>query len=173
MAKKKAQSKPVRDTSRDDLSTELDVHSETIGRYDREGAPFEKRGRANWYNVPEYRAWMTANGYTGEKGRPIEGDSPDLEAARLRKENALAAKYELQVRRDKRELVPAIEVRQWIGQHVITFRNRLISLPASVTPHLEGRDAGERQTILEERITEVLNELARAVEGVGGGATPA
>lgn len=165
MASKKTNRAPKieRNLTRDELAAELDVHAETIGRYDREGAPHERRGRANRYNAPEFKAWMRTHGKTGKEGRPsATEDSPDLEAARLRKENALAAKYELQVQRERGELVPVEDVRQWIGQHVTTLRNRLNGLGAEVTPHLEGRDAAERQTIMEGRITDILSELAGA-----------
>jgi hypothetical protein len=114
-------------------------------------------------NSAEVAAWKRENGITGEPGRPSDAtDSPDLEAARLRKENALAAKYELQVQRERGELVPVDEVKQWIGRHVTTAKNKLIGLGAGVTPLLEGRDAAERQSIIDARISEILNELAAA-----------
>jgi hypothetical protein len=144
--------KITRNVKRDELAEELDLHSETVGRYDRMGAPYERRGRCNYYNVAEYRGWMQAN----------INDSPDLEKARLRKENALAAKYELQVQRERGELIPVTDVKQWVGQHVTTAKNKLIGLGASVTPLLEGRDAAERQTLIDARVTEILNELAAA-----------
>ena len=161
MAKPK-QSRIVRDLTRDDIAALLDVHVESVGRYDRDGAPHERRGNRNFYNEDEYRAWMASKGLTGKEGRPNEDDSPDLEKARLRKENALAAKYELQVKREKGELVPTEEVRRWIGEHVTTAKNKLIGLGAAVAPLLEGRDAAERQTIIDGRVSEILEELAAA-----------
>lgn len=162
MAKRKPKTSQ-RNLSRDELADEIDVHSETIGRYDREGAPHERRGRANFYSAPEYRAWMAEHGKTGEQGRPsFAEDSPDMEAARLRKENALAAKYELQVQRERGELVPVEEVKRWVGEHVTRAKNRLIGLGSAIAPHLEGRDTAERQVIIETRVTEILNELAAA-----------
>jgi phage terminase Nu1 subunit (DNA packaging protein) len=108
---KKPAFKPERTIGRDELAEILGVHPETIGRYDREGAPHTVRNRRNCYNEAEYKAWCDVNGKTLVQGRPIEGDSPDLEKARLRKENALAAKYEIQVARERGLLVPVDEVR--------------------------------------------------------------
>ena len=81
-----------------------------------------------------------------------------MERARLRKENALAAKYELQVQRERGELVPVEEVKRWIGQHVTAAKNKLIGFGAAVTPQLEGRDAAERHGIIDVRVIEILDE---------------
>jgi phage terminase Nu1 subunit (DNA packaging protein) len=161
MARKKAP-KIDRSVRRDELADILDVHQESVGRYDRMGAPFELRGRTHYYNEAEYRAWMDANKITGDEGRPHQADSPDLEKARLRKENALASKYELQVKRERAEVLPVDEVKQWIATHVGGARNKFMGLGARVTPLLEGRDGGERQGIIDDAVVEILNELAAA-----------
>src|SRR4051794_3240892 len=69
-----------RELSRDELSTELDVHPKTIGRYDAEGAPHDRTAKGNRYSAPEYRAWMCGHGHSGRVGRPA-----DYEADRLRR----------------------------------------------------------------------------------------
>ena len=80
----------------------------------------------------------------------------------MRKENALASKYELQVKREKRDLVPVEEVKTKIGHAVIAFRSKILNLGAEISPLLEGRDASERQSLIEARCTNCLNELADA-----------
>lgn len=168
MARKSASIK--RNLTRDELAAELDVHPETVGRYCRMGAPHDKTPHGHRYEVVEFRGWMAENNLSGREGRPTEiPDSPDLEKARLRKENALASKYELQVRRERGELVPLDDVRQWIGENVTTLRNRLLSLGPNVTAELEGRDAAERQGIIDARVIEYLNDLAQAVRQLSGG----
>lgn len=154
-----------RDLTAEDLSIELGVHRQTIVDYDKAGAPREKRGRSYFYDAAEYRAWMQANNKTGKAGRPIDGDSPDLQQAKLRKENALASKYELQVSREKGTLIPLDDVRQWIGERVTATKNRLIGLGAAISPLLDGRDAAERQTIIDGRVNEILEELSRGAPG--------
>jgi phage terminase Nu1 subunit (DNA packaging protein) len=163
-AKKRA-AKPAkveRKLTREELAAELDVHQETIGRYDRDGAPHERRGRSNFYDPAEYHAWMRANSKSGEDGRPRAKSSPDLDAARLRKENALAAKYEMDVGERERALVPVADVKRWIGERVGATKNKLIGLGAAVTPQLEGLDAAERQAVIDGRVREILEELAAA-----------
>jgi hypothetical protein len=154
------QKSPVRDSSINDAADELELSEDTVRRDIRRGCPHSRKGTKIVMNIPEYREWRAEQGLTGERGRPIEGDSPDLERARLRKENALASKYELQVKREKGELVPVAEVQQWIGERNTTAKNKFIGLGASVTPLLEGRDAAERQGIIDARVIEILDELA-------------
>lgn len=161
--KKRVKKSATRDAPILDAAAELGLSEDTVRRDVRRGAPHSRRKNKIVLNVAEYRQWRADQGLTGERGRPpIYADSPDIEAARLRKENALAAKYELQVQRERGELVPVEEVKQWIGQHVTAAKNKLIGLGASITPQLEGRDAAERQTIIDARVTEILNELASA-----------
>ena len=145
-----------------EAAEELNIAEETVRRDINRGAPHSRDGKKIVLNVPEYRQWRESKGLKPEKGRPLEVDSPDLEKARLRKENALASKYELQVERERGILVPIEEVKQWIGQHVTAAKNKLIGMGAGVTPLLEGRDAAERQAIIDSRVNEILDELAAA-----------
>jgi hypothetical protein len=152
-----------RDYSVQDCADEIGIDVELLRDYAIRGCPHDKAapGKPNRYDPAEVVAWMQANNLTGKPGRPSHAeDSPDLEAARLRKENALAAKYEMQVARERKELIPVAEVQRWIADHVTTAKNRLIGLGAGIVPHLQGRDAAEQQTIIDERVNEILNELA-------------
>ena len=140
-------------------------------------APHTKLANGQYrVDAPELAAWAKARNKTwGEMGRPVSVNaSPDLDAARLRKENALAEKYELQVERERGELLVAEKVeRDWL-QSAQVIRNRLVGLPASVAPQLEGMTAADMQTLLETRVNEILNELAdgfEADETTGEGAT--
>lgn len=167
--------KALRELGISELAEELDLNEESIRRHLRRvpAPPYSKesgpKGRLR-FNAAEYQAWMDSQGLTGERGRPSEhADSPDLEKARLRKENALAAKYELQVQRERGELVPIQDVKQWIGEHVGATRSKLIGFGAAVTPQLEGRDAAERQDILESRIRDILDELTAEAGRLCGG----
>lgn len=167
-------SKPTADRSlsRDELAAELDLHPDSIKRHHkREPAPpHDRRAGKCFYNAAEYAAWMKANKLDGGPGRPSDVESsPDLEAAKLRKENALASKYELDVRRMKGRLVPLDEVKRAGIALLTAARNRLVGLPAQVTPLLEGRDNAERQTILEQQISDTLYGLASDIERLGVG----
>src|ERR1044071_3955471 len=151
MGKRQTPPATVRDQTVDDISGAHAVDPETVRRWVRRGCPADVggRGRGHRLNSAEVAGWMQENGITGEEGRPVEGgNSPDLEKARLRKENALAAKYELQVQRERGELVTVAEVKQFNTRMLTTFRNKLRGIPASVSPHLDGRDGAEREVIL-------------------------
>ena len=122
-----------------------------------------KSGRRR-VDAAELAAWGKANGVEwGRVGRPpTVQESPGIEAARLRKENALASKYELQVARERAQLVPIEDVkREWI-EKITTARNKFLTLGATVAPQVQGLPADEVQTILEQRIAEILGELSAA-----------
>jgi hypothetical protein len=154
---------PDRTHTAEECAEELDLSLELIRDYMQRGCPHDKagrRGHPNRLSPAEVTAWMKENHLTGKPGRPSEGDSPDLERANLRKANALAAKYEIQVKRELGQLAPVEEFRQWIGERITTAKNKFIGLGAAVAPLLEGRDAAERQTIIDARVFEILDELA-------------
>jgi hypothetical protein len=159
-----------RKTSVIDAAEELGVTAETLRVYIREGCPCDKRGIKQFVSVPEVQVWMKATGHTGVKGRPWHvDDSPDLEAARLRKENALAAKYELQTARERRDLMPVFEVKS-IGSTICSsFRNAMLGLPPKLAVMLEGRTTAERQDIIESELKHSLDELSRRLSKLGEG----
>lgn len=116
-----------------------------------------------WLNPAEVVAWMRENGRSGKQGRPSHAsDSPDLEAARLRKENALARRYELENARDERNLIPVNEVRQWVGENMGRAKHKLIGMASALAPRMEGMDAAERQQVIEQYVEHVIREIADA-----------
>lgn len=154
-----------------DAAEELGIQPETLRIYIRKGCP-HRRGRSNtiFVNVAEVQAWAKEHGHTGVPGRPWHlHDSPDMEAARLRKENALAAKYELQTARERGELVPVEAVQRWLIQHHTTARNHLLGLPAKAIVLMQGRDAAEQQSILDELIRESLETISNMGGELEGG----
>lgn len=147
--------------SRDELADELGLHPDTIKRHHRRDnePPHDKEGQRCVYNAAEYLAWMEEEGLNGERGRPIEGDSPDLEAAKLRKENALAAKYELQVERERGLVVDRAAYRsEWIAR-ISAAKNKLIGMPAQIAPALVGQDAGDIEHMLRDRLEQIIREI--------------
>jgi phage terminase Nu1 subunit (DNA packaging protein) len=148
----------------EDVANELGVHGHTIRGWIKRPlnpCPHTRiQGRELRFDVAEVRAWMSANGVSGKQGRPPEPSSQNLEAAKLRKENALADKYEIQVERERGVVVPFAEVKSRWVELVTTAKNRLLGVPATAAPQCVGRDASEIQAILESRITEALSELS-------------
>lgn len=157
-----------RNADKQEVSDAIGIAIDTVSLHVKQGVPHEKRKGKLWFNVEEYRAWMVTNGKTGLVG--IHADdlnpSPDMEAAKLRKEVALATKYELQVAKEKRELIPAAEVRQWIGEHVGRAKNKLIGMASAISPRLEGLNAAERQQEIERYIELVITDIRDASAGL-------
>jgi phage terminase Nu1 subunit (DNA packaging protein) len=159
-----------------ECAEQLSIKPELLQDYAMRGCPHDKggRGKSNRFDPAEVTAWMRENNLSGKPGRPSDTpDSPDLEKARLRKENALASKYELQVNRERQELIPAVEVKHFVVQLLGTFRNRVRGVPATVSPHLEGRDGAEREVILGTHLDECLNDLADSLGELCRGAEAA
>jgi hypothetical protein len=142
---------------------ELNLSVELIRDYSMRGCPHTKGGpgKSNLYNPDEVAAWMVANKLTGKPGRPTDGDSDDIEAAKLREINLRCRKHELFIGQQERELVPAVDVAaRWV-ELVTTAKNKLSGLGAGVAPQCEGHDAGTIQGIIESRVNEILVELSR------------
>jgi hypothetical protein len=146
--------------SRDELAEELDLHPDSIKRHHTRDnpPPHDREGQRCVYNAAEYRAWMDEEGLTGERGGQRE-DSADLEAARLRKENALAAKYELQVEKERGLVVDRAAYRtEWITR-IAAAKNKLIGMPAQIAPALIGLDAGDIEHQLRDRVEQIIREI--------------
>ena len=148
---------------------ELSLHPETLREYVREGCPATKRGNSFYVSVPEVLVWMKANGRTGKQGVRPQDESPDLESVRIRKETALAEKYELQTARERGELVPVSQVQQWIIRNLQSARNHLLGLPAKAVVAMAGRDSAEQQSILEQLIRESLEVTANMATDLENG----
>ncbi|HVV70443.1 MAG TPA: hypothetical protein VHI52_02925 [Verrucomicrobiae bacterium] len=143
-----------------DVAEEFSVNARTVHGWVAMGCPCARSTRGNRFDLGEVAKWKRANNITGEPGRPAANESGDLEAAKLRKENALAAKYEIQVDRERGTLVPATEVKTRWAQKVATAKSKFLGLPAAVAPRLEGMNAAAIQGELEKAVTDILNDLA-------------
>jgi hypothetical protein len=164
--RKHGSGKALRNADVFEVAGALDVNVETVRRYCREGAPHNREGTKYLCDVAEFQAWMKANNKTGEQGRQPQADSPDIEAARLRKENALAAKYELQVAKERGELVAVDAVCTWMQRTFRPAQSRIIGVAAQTIQLMQGRSESEQQTILENALREALIETSEAVEGM-------
>lgn len=79
-----------------------EVTTGTLYRHANDGAPHERRQGRIYFAVDEYLAWCEARNLTGERGRPEPDDSPDMEAAKLAKERAVARIKEVEAERQER-----------------------------------------------------------------------
>src|SRR5262245_37326939 len=149
---KPTKSSTGRTQTTDEVADELGVTANTVRDYAAAGCPHDKAplGNNHKYNAAEVLAWARAHGKTGKRGRPE--DIETLGNAKLRKETALAEKYELQVQREKGLMGYMEDFKRFSVLAVTTAKNKFLGFPANVTTMLEGRDAAERQSILESRI---------------------
>jgi hypothetical protein len=155
---KPSASKALRKSTAQDAADELSINVQMVRQDVKAGAPCTKRDGRYWFNMGEYAAWRKANGRSGKQG--IHADdmnpSPTLEAARLRKENAMAARHELFVARGLGRVLPIDAVKFWEAQRTTALKNRMLSVASRVTPLLQGRDAGEQHKIIDDAIRESL-----------------
>lgn len=146
--------------SRDELADELGLNPDSIKRHHTRDnpPPHDREGQRCVYNVAEYQAWMKSEELTGERGGQRD-DSPDLEAAKLRKENALAAKYELQVEKERGLVVDRGAYKsEWLTR-IAAAKNKLIGMPAQIAPSLVGQDAGDIEHMLRDRLEQIIREI--------------
>lgn len=154
-----------RTTNLQDLGDELDLHPNTLRRWcnlNQNAMPHDRGERGRMlFDVAEVRAWMERTGNDGRIGRrPGYTESGTMEKARIRKESALADKYELQVSEARKVLVDRETInREWVSR-VMALKNKLLGLPAIVAPACVGLDAAEIQALLDGRITDIIRDAA-------------
>lgn len=173
MKRKPAEKK--RGSTLQEAAYEIGIHRDSLGRYCRRKTnpcPYSKLKNGQLrLDVTEVMVWMRDQGLSGKIGRPGHSVySPALLRAKLRKENALAAKYELQVAREQAGLMDAEAVRlEWadLGQMIRTgFGGLAAELVAIAIRQGVPEAAGpELQTEIELRISEILAVLNRPACG--------
>jgi hypothetical protein len=95
-------------------------------------------------------------------GTVANGDSGDrLREAKIRKEEAQAAKVELFVQQRSGELVDVKEVTEKITEAVLTTKKKLEVLPSRCANLCEGKSAEEITEILKREIKSALLDLSR------------
>lgn len=159
---------PKRNQSTQEIADLFDVDTSTVQGWVKNGCPCDKsnskgRGRRPVfaYNAGEVASWMKATNRSGKPGRPTTEISEDLKAIKLRKELAMALKYEGEnAVRDGKLIDAAMEQQRDIAK-ITTVRNKLCGLGASLAPQLEGLEGAERQSLIDDAITAILKELSR------------
>jgi phage terminase Nu1 subunit (DNA packaging protein) len=160
--------------STEDAAAELDIKVGRLHNLYAMGAPHTKQSRPGQpvkTSAAAVMAWASEAGVDihASAGRPpLHEDSPDLEAARLRKENALAAKYELQVAKERTELVPVEEVKRNLVRLGAAFRSRSMGIISTLAIKTEGQDGAERHQTISNGIHELLGQLAEDIRRLGG-----
>jgi phage terminase Nu1 subunit (DNA packaging protein) len=128
----------VRDKSTEQIGEIFDVGESTLRNWVRDGCPCDKggKGKPRLFDEAEVAAWMRSKNLTGDVGKPKEIVSDELEKARIRKDNALANKFELQVERERGLVIERAEVERLGVQKVVTVRNRLMVVGSKLAAQL-------------------------------------
>lgn len=130
--------------------------------------PILKQGRGrlgSQYMTADVIAWMEKKKVENLIGNQ---DAIDLEEAKRRKMAAEAGLAELELMKEQGYLVEIEKVAQDFGEQLTNFRAKMISIPSKCAAQIYTADnVQEIKSILEDAITEALNEI----RGVGQGNT--
>lgn len=129
-----------------------------IDQWTRKGLPCERRGNNVYFNTSVVTQWLEAQ--SAERATVSAAPSGTLDEARVRKTNADAALAELQLQRERGEVVDIEEVSRTVGEEYAAVRAKLLAIPTKLAPRiaLEDSEAACRD-LIEREITEALNEL--------------
>lgn len=148
------------------LAKALDVHPQTITKWEQDGMPVAKRGargKSSLFNRGAVEAWLQARDYARQTS---DVASLQLERSRRERAQALLALQTYQMR--AKELLPRAEVDRVWSQHIAAVRAKLLSLPVTLADRvhraakMDGVASVER--ILNEVVRDVLRELAGTPE---------
>ncbi len=155
-----------RTLTRVELANMLGLHAGSIKQHHQRSnpPPFDEAGGRYFYNVGEYLAWMKSENLTGDPGRPTES-SPELDAARLRKELAIVHRYERELAIADGTLVYIPDVARWINRTFGTAKHRLLAMPATLGPRMEGLDVNERKQAIAAYIEDILEQIGEYKPG--------
>jgi hypothetical protein len=136
------------------LAVELGRDRRTIAQACANLTPVGRQGKAELYRMSDVVVALT----------PAGTQSGTIDEARIRKITADAALAELQLERERGEVVRIEDVAKAIGDEYAAVRAKLLSIPTKLAPRiaLEDGEAACRDLLARE-ITEALNEL------IGGG----
>ncbi len=144
------------------VSEILSVADVTIRRWVSEGAPHERRKGQLFFNVAELASWKTRRD-TANGTAPLP-DAPSITRWRARKERALALRYELELRRLNKSLMPIADHTRCLYAHCNCVRAALLALPHEAS-FLLGKTEPEIRAALERWVDGVLKTLRAMKKG--------
>lgn len=150
----------IRELSIKELCEALDIHDTTARKYIRSGMPCDQKGRSYRFDADECASWMREKKLTGKVGRVPQEVSEELKKAQLRKLNAMADRYELELAKAKDKVVDKAEAERKNVEKFNIIRGKLLGLSVLLAPILETRSAAEVEATIERYVRDVLKELA-------------
>lgn len=139
----------------------LNVTERRVQQLVREGLPRQQKGK---YDLADCMVWYIRYLQKALERRAVpttEGEYTGLGDARVRSIKADAELKELELARQRRELIAAPDVeRRWMDI-VAVMKARLLSIATRVAPFLVGEtDRAKIQTKIDDAVKEALAELA-------------
>lgn len=168
MAKRSLHLDQLRHESPEGIAAIFDISVSALDNWRKAGCPSSMRDGCLWLNAGEVAAWLKAHPNFGKgPGRPKLKKSADLDAAKLRKENALASKYEVELEQLMGRLIWLDDAKAAASEIASLVRNRFLQLPAAVAPQLVGLPAEDIEAIIEKRCYEILLLLSQSPVALG------
>src|ERR1043165_7652711 len=160
----------VQTFSMNELAGLLGVTRQTVDRWMKQGCPFgEKadrdRGREWALSLPAVCEWREKRAVEQAIG---DTSSLDIEEARRRKIAAEAALCELELSKQRGEVVSLSVVANVIGDQLSACKAKLLSIPSKVSPLVATTgDVQECRDLLDSAVREALDEIT-GLDGPGG-----
>lgn len=138
----------------------LGLTAQSLGQWrKRPGAPAGLKAGKPVYLWPDFPRWREAELVRQAK---LEAAPVDFEEARARKMAAEASLAELELARERGQLIPIELHGSRLARILERIRSRLVALPGSLAPRLVGLDAAsEAQGIISGSVAAVLKELSQ------------
>lgn len=146
---------------------EFGVSPNSVRVWATDGCPHQKINKRLAFNLAAVADWRRSTGKNAHS-RSNTNASPDLESARLRKENALADKHELFVARERGLLIKAADAKRTYCNFVRVMRNRVQRVGVAVTTRWGDPDAARRQADIDNEITSALADVSQTNESDDG-----
>lgn len=146
----------------------LNVTIRRVNQLANEGMPREEHGK---YNLAECMLWYIR--YLQRALERREGSPEDTVGATIRSERgrllkAQADREELELSRERNELISIDQYERLVSAQILTARQLLLTLPGSVAPELEGEPAKKIRVILEKAMRRALQEVGSGGNGHSG-----
>lgn len=158
----------------DDIYVQVGDFAKIIERTDRQITTYVDKGlpfttlegkKHRLFPVVKCIEWLIINGYRS-LNMPINEtatyDEMDSQEARRRQDVVKAQMMELELAKEKGELISVEDIRKENERTLVAFRNRALALPTATAASLVGLETvAEAKQILEDAMYQLLTELSR------------
>lgn len=145
--------------TRRELAARLDIHMQTVCKWERDGMPIAQRGRKgkpSLYRETDVRAWRDAREAAAQKAGLV-----DVAQERARKERAQAILAEQAYRARERELLPAADVERAWNAEVQAVRAAILATYTTQADRIHRAAVLEGVSGVEAELKSMAHELLR------------